>query len=82
VPRRMGIDVSPNKRDGGWVVKAGTEKVRHDTKPAAIDDAVARGRESGNARWLSRRRTARFSPSAPMATTLVARRAETVTRAA
>jgi hypothetical protein len=56
VPRRMRIDVSPNKRDGGWVVKAGTEKARHDTKQAAIDDAAARGRESGNAQVVIRKK--------------------------
>jgi hypothetical protein len=53
--RRMRIDVSPNKREGGWVVKSGTEKTRHDTKQSAIDDAVARGRESGNAQVVIRK---------------------------
>jgi hypothetical protein len=52
----MRIDVSPNKREGGWVVTSGTEKTWHDTKRSAIDDAVARGRESGNAQMIIRKK--------------------------
>jgi hypothetical protein len=56
MPRRSRIDVSPNKREGGWVVKVGTDKTSHDTKQAAIQDAVARGRESGNAQVVIRKK--------------------------
>jgi hypothetical protein len=51
----MRIDVTPNKREGGWTVKTGAEKTRHDTKQAAIDAAVARARDSGNAQVVIRK---------------------------
>jgi hypothetical protein len=56
MPRRMRIDVSPNRREGGWTVKVGTQKMRHDTKQAAIDAAVARGRQSGTAQVTIRKK--------------------------
>jgi hypothetical protein len=52
VPRKIRIDVSPNKREGGWMVKSGNDKTRHDTKQSATQDAVGRGRASGNAQVI------------------------------
>jgi hypothetical protein len=52
MPKRSRLDVSPNKREGGWTVKVGNNRSRFDTKQAAINAAVSKARELDDAQVI------------------------------
>jgi hypothetical protein len=54
MPKRTRIDVTPDKRAGGWVVKGDGEEHRFDRKADAVQSAAAAGRQLGNAQVVIR----------------------------
>jgi hypothetical protein len=54
MPKRTRIDVTPDKRTGGWVVKGDGEEHRFDRKADAVQSAAAAGRQLGNAQVVIR----------------------------
>ena len=56
MPKRTRIDVRPDKRAGGWIVKGGGEEHRFQTKAEAIDAAAAAGRGMENAQVVIRKK--------------------------
>ena len=54
MPKRTRIDVTPNKREGGWTVKGAGEQHRFDRKTEAVQAAAAAGRSLGNAQVVIR----------------------------
>ena len=49
MPKRTRIDVAPDKRAGGWLVKGAGEQHRFERKTEAVRAAAAAGRQLGNA---------------------------------
>ena len=49
MPKRTRIDVTPDKKAGGWIVKGGGEEHRFERKTDAVKSAAAAGRQVGNA---------------------------------
>lgn len=54
MPKRTRIDVTPNKREGGWMVKGGGEEHVFDRKADAVRSGAAAGRQLGNAQVVIR----------------------------
>ena len=54
MPKRTRIDVTPDKRAGGRVVKGGGEEHRFERKADAVQSAAAAGRQLGNAQVVIR----------------------------
>jgi len=60
MPKRTRIDVTPDKRAGGWIVKGGGEEHRFDRKTEAVQAAAAAGRQLGNAQVVIKKADGRI----------------------
>jgi hypothetical protein len=56
MPKRTRIDVTPDKKAGGWIVKGGGEEHHFDQKAEAVSAAAAAGRSLGNAQVVIKKR--------------------------
>jgi hypothetical protein len=56
MPARRKYDVSPNKREGGWVIKSGGTSEKFKTKTMAIASATKSAKNHGNAQVVIRKK--------------------------